>query len=60
MPVNQVWVYIVNFVCVCMQLQERIILNLEMAYGNSNFNSALKESLLKLGPLGTSRVLSFE
>ena len=43
-----------------MQLQEGIILNLEMEYGNSNFNSALKESLLKLGPLEMSGVLGFE
>ena len=42
-----------------MLLQERIILNLEMAYGNSNFNSALKESFLKLEPLGMSLVLGF-
>ena len=35
-------------------------LNLELADGNSNFNSALKESLLELDTLGMSHVLHTE
>ena len=43
-----------------MQLRERIIPNSEMADVNSNFNSAVEESLLQLERLGMSRVLRNE
>ena len=43
-----------------MQLRERIIPNSEMANVNSNFNSAVEESLLELERLGMSRVLRNE
>ena len=39
------------------QLLERIILNSETADVNSNFNSAVEESLLELERQGMSRVL---
>ena len=44
-------------ISVCIQLLERIILNSEMADVNSNFNSAVKASLLELERVGMSRVL---
>ena len=40
-----------------MQLQERIILNSEMADINSNFNTPVETSLFELERLGMSRVL---
>ena len=58
MPVNQLSVYIVYSVFVCMQLRERIILNSEMADVRAIFNSAVETSLLEL--LGVSRVLRNE
>ena len=60
MPVNQMYVYIVYSVFVCMQLRERIILNSEMADARAIFNSAVETSLLELGRLGMSRVLRNE
>ena len=58
MPVNQLSVYIVYSVFVCMQLRERIILNSEMADVRAIFNSAVETSLLE--SLGVSRVLRNE
>ena len=60
MPVNQMSVYIVYCVFVCMQLRERSILNSEMADARAIFNSAVETSLLELERLGMSRVLRNE
>ena len=60
MPVNQMPVYIVYCVFVCMQLRERSILNSEMADARAIFNSAVETSLLELERLGMSRVLRNE
>ena len=60
MPVNQMPVYIVYCVFVCMQLRERSILNSEMADARAIFNSAVETSLLELERLGMSRVLCNE
>ena len=43
-----------------MQLQERIILNSEMADARAIFNSAVETSLLEVERLGMSRVLRNE
>ena len=55
MPVNQLEVYIVYSIFICMQLWEKIIRNSEMAGVRAIFNSAVETSLLEL--LGMSRVL---
>ena len=60
MPVNQMYVYIVYSVFVCMQLRERILRNSEMADAKAIFNSAVETSLLELERLGMSRVLRNE
>ena len=60
MPVNQMPVYIVYCVFVCMQLRERSILNSEIADARAIFNSAVETSLLELERLGMSRVLRNE
>ena len=53
MPVDQMSVYIVYcvFVC-CMQLRERIILNLEMADARAIFNSCCRNKSFGIGAAG--------
>ena len=60
MPVNQLYVYIVNSVFVSTQLRERIILDSEMEDAKVNFNSAVERSPVELERQGMSRVLRNE